>query len=248
MKLSGVYDFFNEQFFSRVDDVFAVSDTHFGDQELRDGTPARMTDDEMVAAINKVCGKASALVHLGDVGDLSYVQKLRAKVKILVLGNHDGAAANYKRDRKVISLDRDKYSREEAIQYACDSYPGYVITSIEEAWHPTLAPFERWVIGLDNKLFDYVFEGPVFLGEKLVLSHEPIPMITYAMNLHGHIHAAKRPDGNLYHYNINWDVIKQPYHLSAALKKGLLSKITTLHRQTIDYATKRKEKRNEKHY
>lgn len=244
MKLSGVYDMFNTQFFGVVNDVYAVSDTHFGDQELRDGTPGRMTDDEIVAAINKVCGKTSALIHLGDVGDLSYVRKLRAKVKILVLGNHDGSASMYKRHCKRIYLDKSECpTREDVIAHIREAYPEYTVVDICSYGCRPL--FDKWFVYLDNRLFDFVFEGPVTLGEKLVLSHEPIPMITYAMNLHGHDHAAKRPDSNIYHYNINWDVIKQPFHLSAELKKGLLSKVTSLHRQTIDYATKRRAKRNE---
>lgn len=238
MELSGVYSFFNKKFFNTVNDVYMVSDTHFGDQELREGTPGRMTDDEIVAAINRVCGKTSALIHLGDVGDLSYVRKLRAKVKILVLGNHDGPASMYKRQVQIDTFPLGDYTEKEAIAAARELRPNWSIVSVIKSYVDN-----KWVIFQDNRLFDYVFEGPITLGEKLILSHEPIPMITYAMNLHGHDHAAKRPDSNIYHYNINWDVIKQPFHLSAELKKGLLSKVTSLHRQTIDYASKRKEKK-----
>lgn len=95
-----------------------------------------------------------------------------------------------------------------------------------------------------RQVFDEVYQGPVMLGEKLILSHEPIPGINWAYNLHGHNH-----NGPIimdtYHLNINCDANKNylPISFNALLKKGLTAHIKSLHRNTIDTATNRKKKR-----
>ena len=38
------------------------------------------------------------------------------------------------------------------------------------------------------EVFDEVYQGPLIIGEKLILSHEPIDIVGM-FNLHGHIHA-----------------------------------------------------------
>ena len=98
-----------------------------------------------------------------------------------------------------------------------------------------------------EEVFDEVYEGPLMIGEKLILSHEPIPGITWAVNLHGHDHQGKSKDQ--YHYNFCADVIGyKPINLNQWLKQGHLSKIQSLHRTTIDKATDRKKKRGGKKY
>ena len=94
-----------------------------------------------------------------------------------------------------------------------------------------------------KEVFDMVFSGPVMLGEKLLLSHEPVPNVDWCMNLHGHTHDS-RAKNDKYHLNVCADVIGYtPINLNQFLKSGALSKIQTIHRTVIDKATERKKKR-----
>lgn len=54
-------------------------------------------DQMQIDNINKVCGKNDTLVILGDVGDVECVKQLKAGYKVLIMGNHDKGASNYKR-------------------------------------------------------------------------------------------------------------------------------------------------------
>ena len=92
-----------------------------------------------------------------------------------------------------------------------------------------------------SDIFDEVYEGPLFIAEKLVLSHEPIDL-TFAYNIHGHDHSDT-------HY---WDMCMNvcaehinytPVNVNRLLKNGLLSKVVSIHRQTIDRATEKKIRR-----
>ncbi len=94
-------------------------------------------------------------------------------------------------------------------------------------------------------IFQEIYSGPVMMGEKLILSHEPIPNLTWAMNIHGHNHNSKSKDKN--HFNVCADVIGyEPINFNQWLKQGHLAKVETLHRQIIDGATERKKKRGGK--
>lgn len=93
-------------------------------------------------------------------------------------------------------------------------------------------------------IFDEVYEGVLVIGEKLILSHEPIAGLNWALNLHGHVHD-KQAKTDAYHINCCADVIGyEPINLNQLLKSGPTAHIQSIHRQTIDSATKRKRKRN----
>ena len=96
-----------------------------------------------------------------------------------------------------------------------------------------------------EEVFDEVYEGALIIGEKLILSHEPIAMIPWAFNFHGHNHAQKKNAPN--HMNVCADVLGyEPAHLNSLLNGGIASKVYTIHRETIDNATDRKKKRGGK--
>ena len=94
-----------------------------------------------------------------------------------------------------------------------------------------------------TEVFDEVYEGALIIGEKLIFSHEPVD-IPWLYNIHGHDHAgAKRPN----HMNVCSDVIGyEPVNFNQFLKAGHMSKIQTIHRETIDKATLRKKKQGGK--
>lgn len=97
-----------------------------------------------------------------------------------------------------------------------------------------------------EELFDEVYSGPLFIGEKLLLSHEPISL-TFAYNIHGHDHS-NWETGMKHHMNVCAEHIDYtPVNLTRLLKRGLLSKVETIHRETIDGATSRKRAREAKH-
>ena len=96
-----------------------------------------------------------------------------------------------------------------------------------------------------EEVFDEVYEGALIIGEKLILSHEPIAMIPWAFNFHGHNHAQKKNAPG--HMNVCADVLGYvPAHLNSLLNGGIAKNIYTIHRETIDGATERKRKRGGK--
>lgn len=239
--IPGIYDIFNKEWFFDVQSVYITSDTHFGEQDLKQAFSQRPEDDELVKRINSVCGRADCLIMLGDVGDISYIPKLRAKQKILILGNHDLGASNYQRQTWTKKFAQDQFQKDEALFEMKRLYPNCRY-SINEGYQFT-APFDYWEVTADNKLFDAVFEGPVMFSEKLILSHEPIPNLTWAYNLHGHNHQGP-VKSNLYHYNCALEVHDYtPTSFNALMKSGLTANIESLHRQTIDSSTERARKR-----
>ena len=232
MAISGMYDIFNERWCKQT--VWIVSDTHFGDEDLRAGIPSRPSDDEIVKIINSKVGKKDTLIHLGDVGDVEFVKKLRG-YKVLICGNHDLGATNYKRVYKQIPVSH-KFSKEEAFAYVESKFSGYSITLLCEG--PT-----GWVFGVDNHLFDEVYTGPLMVGEKLFLSHEPVS-IPFAFNIHGHDHSGWCGGDNWPLFNACLDANDyELVNLNQLTKSGVLSKVDSIHRQTIDEATERKKKK-----
>ena len=94
-----------------------------------------------------------------------------------------------------------------------------------------------------TEVFDEVYEGALIIGEKLILSHEPVE-IPWLYNIHGHDHVGMKRSN---HMNVCSDVIGyEPINLNQFLKSGHMSKIQTIHRETIDKATDRKKKRGGK--
>lgn len=95
-----------------------------------------------------------------------------------------------------------------------------------------------------EEAFDEIYEGALIIGEKILLSHEPVD-IPWLFNIHGHDHAGAIRPG---HLNVCSDVRGyKPLNLNHILgKEGHLAKIQSIHRVTIDKATERKKKRGGK--
>jgi calcineurin-like phosphoesterase family protein len=169
------------------------------------------------------------------------VRKLRAGRKVLICGNHDLGATRYKREVVKKIYDADIWNQDSAIADMRAKYPNWKVWCVED--YEFHAPFRRWNVYADNMLFDEVYEGALIVGEKLILSHEPIE-IPWLYNIHGHDHAGKKRKN---HLNVCSDVIGyEPVNLTQKLKSGLMSAITTIHRATIDSAAERKAKRGGK--
>ena len=92
-------------------------------------------------------------------------------------------------------------------------------------------------------VFQEIYSGALIVGEKLILSHEPVD-IPWLYNLHGHDHSGRLRIG---HTNVCADVIDyEPINFNQWLKEGYMARIETLHRATIDKATERARKRGKK--
>ena len=237
--LAGIYDMFQHW---GKQTVWVYSDPHFGDKDLECGIVNRPSDEEQIKMINSCVGRKDTLIILGDVGDIEAIRKLRAGHKVLIMGNHDAGSSNYKKNQiEEGPFDYDKYTKEQVIALMRTKYPGWKIW-VEECYgfHN---PFHYWVAFVDNNLFDEVYEGALIVGEKLILSHDPVD-IPWLFNIHGHDHAGhNRPN----HLNVCSDVIGyKPINFNQFLKSGAMSKIQTIHRETIENATKRKKKRGKK--
>lgn len=221
--------------------VWIFSDPHFDDEDLVNVYDDRPSADELVRRINSKVGKCDTLICLGDVGDISYVRQLRAKYKILVMGNHDSGASNYQRHIFKQKFDKGLFQKHEALDEMKRLYPNCAYSIIDS--YDSLDDFPCWEVRADNRLFDEVYEGPVMISSKLMLSHEPIGCGIWALNIHGHIHARTHKNGG-YHYNVCVDCHDYlPLNLNQFLKSGAFSYVVPIHRQTIDEATARCKKR-----
>ena len=99
--------------------------------------------------------------------------------------------------------------------------------------------------------FDEVYSGPLWISQKLVLSHEPLWIETInfidpyrqppiAFNIHGHNHD-KRNRETYYSLNLAQNVYGYvPLNLNQFIKSGKLKNIDNIHRVTINIATERK--------
>lgn len=215
------------------DSITILSDTHFDDEDVK-AYRGNITSEEIVKNINKTCGKKSVFICLGDVGNVEWVKKIRG-YKVLIKGNHDSGSSNYQRKR---SLTPYEISFNDIIKSSSVSNEEYIRQLIA-----SMKVYENKVD--DNHLFDEVYEGPLIINEKIILSHEPLD-VKGMLNIHGHIHDKNHKDDDN-HLNVCAEHINYiPVRLNDIVSKGLLSRIDSLHRETIDKATDRKRKREKK--
>ena len=239
MPIAGLYKTFDH--WHQEGTLWIISDTHFGDADIRRGFPDRPADNELVKCINSYVGRKDTLIMLGDVGDVSYVKQFRAKYKILIMGNHDCGRTLYERKLETKIFNKDFFQKDETLAEMTRIYPGCRYT-ISEGYQFHY-PFEYWEVAADNMLFDEVYEGALIIGEKFILSHEPVEL-PWALNFHGHDH-----QGGFHKNSVNCccDVIDyKPINMNQIMKQGLAARIDTIHRETIDKATERKKKRGGK--
>lgn len=175
------------QHWSEGGSVYILSDLHFDDSDCKLMDPGWISPEEQLAIINSVVAKGDTFVCLGDVGDPKYISMIKARKKVLLLGNHD-AKRVYK------------------------------------------------------DLFDEVYTGPLFIADKILLSHEPVYGLSWCLNIHGHDHnnmEAYREDCK--HINLAANVCGYtPVNLGKLIKDGILADIESIHRKTIDRQIERK--------
>lgn len=149
-------------------------------------------------------------------------------------------------DEELVKLINGKVGRKDTIIFLGDCGDPEFVRQIR-GYKVLIAGNHEPGLSAFDEIFDEIYSGPLTIGEKIILSHEPILGITWAMNIHGHNHSKKsKNDAN--HFNICCDATGnyEPINFNQWLKAGHLSKIETLHRQTINGATERKAKRGGK--
>ena len=186
--ISTLYEPFRH--WSETGSVYILSDPHFGNSDCKLMDPGWIEPEEQISRINALVMKNDTFVCLDNVGDASYVRQIKARKKILLLGNHDK-----KKD-----------------------YKG---------------------------LFDEIYDGPLLIAEKIILSHEPVYGLPWCLNIHGHDHSnIESYKEGCKHLNLAANVCNYtPVSLGKLIKGGILSDITNIHRITInDRVIERKEK------
>lgn len=176
------------QRWSEKGSVWIISDTHFDDADCKLMNKDWIPASKQKQILEEKCHRGDTLIHLGDVGEPTYLDGLKCH-KVLLSGNHD------------------------------------VLSKV--ASH-----------------FDEVYNGPLFIADRILLSHEPIyGMEKFALNIHGHVHNGAwvifdEDLGYITHINMAADVcMYTPMNLGKLINNGQLSKIPNYHRLTIDYAT-----------
>lgn len=236
MAIPGLYEVFQEKWVQQA--VWMISDTHFEDADCKLMDSGWISPEEAVSRINVCVGRKDTFIHLGDVGNVEWIKKIHG-YKVLIMGNHDSGRTNYERRKVSRKFSKEIFQKSEALDEMKRIYPDcqYSITEGYD-FH---SPFEYWEVFADNLLFDEVYEGPVMIGPKLILSHEPLDS-SWAFNIHGHDHSGAKAIG---HFNLASNVVNyKPVQLNRLMKQGLTSGVLDIHRDTINAATIRKIKRN----
>ena len=89
--------------------------------------------------------------------------------------------------------------------------------------------------------FDEIYSGPLIIGKKLLLSHEPIKWLGWCVNIHGHEHG-RFTDWDINHINLAADVVKYcVFNLGWFIRNGGVADVKDIHRITIDAAAAKNE-------
>ena len=95
--------------------------------------------------------------------------------------------------------------------------------------------------------FDEVYNGPLFIADRILLSHEPIiGLEDFCINIHGHLHGHYTDPVLTNHINLASNIygFDKIFSLGTFIKNGGLKNIKNYHRFTIDNATHKKEEKN----
>ena len=196
-------------------------------------------DEMQVKNINSAVGKNGTIVILGDVGDISYIPKIKG-YKILIRGNHDAGVEKYRRKKDVRStFDSSTISPDDERRLDLARRTGDFILASMVSYAITKNYTEEEVVS-DNKLFDEVYKGCLMISDKLILSHVPVDF-EYAFNIHGHLHS-KFYHGDEKHFNTCAEAIDyKPISLTAIIRDlNLIANIKDVNQDATNQATARK--------
>lgn len=204
--------------------IWIISDPHFDDPESKYCNPNWPNAEDYIRSIKLFIGRHDTLICLGDVGDPKYFDKFDC-YKVLITGNHDAGASKYLKKEEFVDW-LDFNIAEQIIKKDKRFYIG-------ERHNIKAAIYKK--VGF----FDEVYIGPLFIADRILLSHEPIfGLEEICVNIHGHTHMHPyqlAPN----HINLAADVVNWGlFNLGKEIKKGLLSNTKNYHRITIDNVKK----------
>lgn len=228
--------------------IWLLGDLHFqkdAEMEKVFGWPSA---EERLAIINSKVAKNDTFICLGDVGDrLDLVSKIKCNYKVLITGNHDKGNANYQRRILECGICYSEQEAKDILRHGNvhtlsignvnpDSYEKRV----------NIHGKEFYLFKTDNRLFDEVYDGPLFINNKIVLSHERVEL-PYALNIHGHEHCSDFSVEKQYVYeddvytsyliNLASDVVNFiPQRLDKILDQFPLKYIKSIHDITVEKA------------
>ena len=173
------------------------------------------------------------------------MSKIKCDYKVLVTGNHDAGNRNYERKHKLQGKVKSIKEANEAVRKG-EWFNGTKMVPVSY-WSEDNPRFATELY-YDNRLFDEIYDGPLFIRDKIVLSHERIEL-PFAIDIHGHEHTQpfmeekelKRYDETYktYLFNLAADAIDfKPKRLDEIVALAPLSGITSIHRMTIDNAAR----------
>ena len=97
--------------------------------------------------------------------------------------------------------------------------------------------------------FDEIYTGPLFISDRILLSHEPIHGLgDMCLNIHGHVHNGTFYDGEGVNFAsdvVGWNLNDTFITLKDVIETGHLKGVKNYHRITIDEATEKKGVINE---
>lgn len=224
MKLK-LYDKFN--CWQEGGPIWLIGDTHFDDEDCKLINPHWPSPQEQINIINKCVGKNDTLIILGDVGDESFIKELKG-YKVLITGNHDKGISKYIKKYLVVDENNELFCVRRSFEEAKEYMDEYDLDKNKQLYIKS------------NRMFDEVYDGPLFISDKILLSHESIS-IPFGINIHGHEHSGKTGiniQNNAIKYNAAANIIGwKPVRLDQCIEKISLN---TIHRLTIDNATNKK--------
>lgn len=234
--------------------IWLIGDLHFQkdtEMEKAFGWPSA---EERLAILNKYVTKNDTFICLGDVGDrLDLVAKIKAGYKVLIKGNHDKGDANYKRRIMECGVCYSEQEAKDIIRKG--SIHTFSIGNVKPDSYERRVCIngnEMFVFKTDNRLFDEVYEGPLFISDKILLSHERFT-VPFAVNIHGHHHCEESwmdliltptiiGDVTSAAFNLASDVVEYtPMRLDKLIEKYPLKKIKSMHDITIENARRDSE-------
>lgn len=229
---------------NNFDNIWLFSDPHFSDTDCKLMDPDWPSPEEVVKKINSKVGRKDLVICLGDVGDESFIKKLKG-YKVLIMGNHDRGESNYLRYEyeEQVDLDSKKEDMSENFHHFRYSVESKLIAELENGVKSYSTNSVKYAV-YDNQLFDEVYDGPIFINDKILLSHEPIK-IPFGINIHGHTHGATRYEywtDNSVMINVCLDTREyEPVRLDKVIQ-GFKTK--DIHRLTINNAIVKKGNKN----
>lgn len=239
--------------------IWLCSDPHFQKDTEMEEFFKWPTAEERLAKINECVTKNDTFVCLGDVGDrLDLISKIKCDYKVLITGNHDKGNINYKMVKDFPIVYVDTYEEAKKV-IKTRTYIGGTTRNPHEYKIP-----EKWIdlrinveddgnnglyyeVVADNHLFDEIYDGPLFINSKIVLSHERCEL-PFVLNIHGHEHCGVyaiekqyvMEDGTHTSYLINLasDVVGfVPMRLDKIIEQFPLNRIKSIHDIAIETAT-----------